>query len=82
MADFIKDEDNSEACLSAVKAAVARALEIIGEKAEGYAVALAAPRGPKDGAFPGDLTGQIRNSIGQEPTECVLLRFPTVASPS
>jgi len=60
------DEDNSEACLSAVKAAVARALEIIGEKAEGYAVALAAPRGLKGGAFPGDLTSQIRNSIGHK----------------
>ena len=63
MADFIMDEDNSEACLSAVEAAVARALEIIGEKGEGYAIQLAAPLGPKGKPFPSDLTSQIRNSI-------------------
>ena len=59
MADFIKDEDNSEACLSAVEAAIARALETIGEKAEGCALALAAPRGPKGGALSSGLTSRF-----------------------
>ena len=66
MAGFIMEEDHSGECLSALDGAIQRALEIIGEKAEGYAVALAAPRGPKGGAFPGDLTSQIRNSIGHK----------------
>ena len=63
MADFILDADNSEACLSAVKGAIACALEIIGEKCEGYAIQLCAPVGPKGKLFSSDLTSQIRNSI-------------------
>ena len=66
MADFILEEDHSDECLSALDGAVARALEIVGEKVEGYAIQLAAPLGPKGRPFPSDLTSQIRNSIGHK----------------
>lgn len=62
MADFILN-DNSAEFLRAADQAVARALEIIGGKAESYAKALVAPRGPKGNPMNSDVTAQIRNSI-------------------
>ena len=55
--------DNTGKALDALARAKARALEIVGGKAESYAKALCAPRGPKGNAFPTGLSSQIRNSI-------------------
>lgn len=46
-----------------MKLGVLRALEIIGGKAESYAKALVAPKGPKGNMFPDRLQADIRNSI-------------------
>lgn len=62
MADFILT-DNSPEFLRALQQATENALEIIGGKAESYAKALVAPRGPKGNAMNSDVTAQIRNSI-------------------
>lgn len=60
MADFT---DNSSQVQAALDAAIARALEIIGGKVEGYAKDLTAPRGPKGNPMRREITAQLRNSI-------------------
>lgn len=63
MNDDIDIRDNSREYLEALALAKARALEIIGGKAEGYAVQLVAPLGPKGNAMRTEITAQLRNSI-------------------
>lgn len=55
--------DNSAQVRKALDDAIARALEIIGGKAESYAKELIAPRGPKGNAMRTEITAQLRNSI-------------------
>lgn len=55
--------DNTGQVLASMKAQVARALDIIGGKAETYSKGLCAPRGPKGNAMPNDITAPLRNSI-------------------
>jgi len=61
--------DNSAEVRAALEQAKARALEIIGGKAESYAKALCAPRGPKGNPFPTALAAQVRNSIAHKATK-------------
>lgn len=61
--DDIDIRDNSRDYLEALERAKARALEIIGGKAESYAKALVAPLGPKGNPMRSDLTAQVRNSL-------------------
>lgn len=55
--------DNSDEARAQFELAKARALEIIGGKAESYAKALVAPLGPKGNPMRSDLTAQVRNSL-------------------
>jgi phage gpG-like protein len=55
--------DNSAEVRAALEQAKARALEIIGGKAESYAKGLVAPLGPKGNPMRSDITAQVRNSI-------------------
>ena len=55
--------DNSAEVLAALEQAKARALEIIGGKAEDYAKALVAPLGPKGNPMRTQITAQLKQSI-------------------
>lgn len=55
--------DNSAAFREALERAKARALEIIGGKAESYAKGLVAPLGPKGNPMRTEITAQVKQSI-------------------
>lgn len=60
--------DNSADVKAALERAKARALEIIGGKAEGYAAQLVAPLGPKGNPMRSEITAQLRQSIDHQVT--------------